>query len=82
MTVAPRDAEADPATTGGAADDRPAPPVVGAVGAPLVVRRRGGRRVVTDPVPGTDPAPSPEPERHSSGENDARLRADVPPHWG
>jgi hypothetical protein len=39
------------------------------------------RRVRTDPVPGSDPEPQPEPPRHSSGENDERLRADKPPHW-
>ena len=49
---------------------------------PLVVRRPGGRRVTTDPVPGSDPTPAPEPDRQGSSENDQRLRADVPPHWG
>ncbi|MBF4580130.1 hypothetical protein [Frigoribacterium sp. VKM Ac-2530] len=59
------------------------PAVVETAGpAPLVVRRRGGRRVSTDPVPGSDPAPAPEPPRHASGENDRQLRDDVPPHWG
>ncbi len=47
---------------------------------PLRIRRRG-RRVTTDPVPGSDPSPQPEPERHSEGENDERLRGDVPPHY-
>lgn len=42
---------------------------------------RPGRRVTTQPVPGSDPAPAPEPERHASGENDARLLGDRPPHW-
>ena len=42
-------------------------------------RRR--RRVTTQPAPGYDPAPGPEPARHRDGENDARLRGDVPPHW-
>ncbi|KQO63402.1 hypothetical protein ASF23_03825 [Curtobacterium sp. Leaf261] len=51
------------------------------------VRRSGAtarrsRRVTTAPVPGSDPHPAPEPERHGDGENDARLRGDVPPHWG
>jgi len=50
--------------------------------APLVVRRRGGRRVTTDPVPGSDPAPAPPPPREPNGENDRQLRDDVPPHWG
>lgn len=44
--------------------------------------RRPNRRVRTEPVPGTDPNPAPEPRRHASSENDARLRADKPPHWG
>ena len=42
-------------------------------------RRR--RRVTTQPVPGSDPAPAPEPPRHRAGENDDQLRRDVPPHW-
>jgi hypothetical protein len=37
--------------------------------------------VRTAPVAGSDPHPAPEPERHASTENDARLRADKPPHW-
>lgn len=68
--------------TGGAEPDRAATPALEEAAPQLVVRRRTGRRVTTDPVPGTDPSPSPEPERHASGENDARLREDVPPHWG
>lgn len=40
------------------------------------------RRVTTAPVPGSDPAPAPEPPRHDRGENDARLLGDRPPHWG
>ncbi|MET0161202.1 MAG: hypothetical protein ABW204_00975 [Microbacteriaceae bacterium] len=44
--------------------------------------RRPHRRVRTEPVPGSDPNPAPEPRRHTSSENDARLRADKPPHWG
>ncbi len=44
------------------------------------VRRH--RRVSTRAVPGSDPNPQPEPARHSSGENDERLKADKPPHWG
>ena len=75
--------EPSEARSGGAVP-HPAPaPVVETAGSPrLVVRRPGGRRVVTDPVPGSDPAPAPEPPRHSSGENDRQLREDVPPHWG
>lgn len=48
--------------------------------APLVIRKRG-RRVTTDPVPGYTGGPEPEPQQPSS-ENDARLKGDVPPHWG
>ncbi|NIJ04966.1 hypothetical protein [Frigoribacterium faeni] len=80
--MAPSDRTGD-VPAGGAGRPDPAGPVVETVAsAPLVVRRRGGRRVSTDPVPGSDPAPAPEPPRHSSGENDRQLRADVPPHWG
>ena len=43
---------------------------------------RQRRRVTTDAVPGTDPAPSNEPARHVEGENDDRLKRDKPPHWG
>ena len=39
------------------------------------------RRVTTEAVPGSDPAPQPEPPRHDSRENDERLKADKPPHW-
>jgi len=45
-------------------------------------RARVRRRVTTAPVPGTDPNPSPEPTRHAENENDDRLKADKPPHWG
>ncbi|HEU4808228.1 MAG TPA: hypothetical protein VFT01_08185 [Homoserinimonas sp.] len=45
-------------------------------------RRRIRRRVSTEPAPGTDPHPAPEPRRHASGENDDQLKRDVPPHWG
>jgi hypothetical protein len=38
--------------------------------------------VTTEPVPGSDPSPPKEPKRHAEGENDERLRADKPPHWG
>lgn len=44
-------------------------------------KRRGARRVTTAPPPGSDPAPSPEPERHRLDENDDRLRAEKPPHY-
>ncbi|WP_347754328.1 hypothetical protein [Agrococcus sp. ProA11] len=46
---------------------------------PLVIRRRG-RRVSTEPPPGYTGEPA--SERQQSSENDARLRGDVPPHWG
>jgi hypothetical protein len=45
-------------------------------------RRPKRRRVTTEPVPGSDPNPAPEPPRGSGTENDARLKADKPPHWG
>jgi len=61
----------DPATDAVDADDPAAPTV-----------RRKGRRVTTEPVAGTDPTPTPEPSRSSGTENDARLKADKPPHWG
>lgn len=44
--------------------------------------RPGPRRVTTEPVPGSDPNPAPEPPRHAPDENDERLRDDKPPHWG
>jgi hypothetical protein len=44
--------------------------------------QRKHRRVTTGPIPGTDPTPQPEPERHAENENDERLKADKPPHWG
>ena len=43
-------------------------------------RRR--RRVTTEAVPGSDPTPQNEPARHLDNENDERLKADKPPHWG
>jgi hypothetical protein len=52
-----------------------------AEGADRGERRRRHRRVRTEAVPGSDPAPQPEPPRHSTGENDERLRGDVPPHY-
>jgi hypothetical protein len=60
------------------ADDDPHEDVPDAVGPPRRIRRR----VRTEPVPGTDAHPSPEPPRHQSGENDDQLKRDVPPHWG
>lgn len=44
-------------------------------------RRRRHRRATTPPPVGSDPTPIEEPDRHPEGENDARLRADVPPHY-
>lgn len=44
--------------------------------------RRRHRRVTTDAVPGSDPTPAPEPRQHTPTENDDRLKADKPPHWG
>ncbi len=56
------------------ADDDPA-----RVELPAAPPRR--RRVTTPPPPGSDPAPASEPSRHARGENDARMRGDVPPHY-
>lgn len=53
--------------------------VEGQESAPLVIRRRG-RRVSTEPAPGSTDEPAQEPQQ--SSENDERLRQDVPPHWG
>jgi hypothetical protein len=39
-------------------------------------------RVTTEAPAGSDPTPAPEPSRSSGTENDARLKADKPPHWG
>jgi len=47
-------------------------------GPPSTPRRRRAR---TEPPPGSDPHPAPEPDRHDTRENDARLRADKPPHY-
>jgi hypothetical protein len=49
--------------------------------APLPPPRRKHRRARTEPPPGSDPFPIEEPDRHAEGENDARLRGDVPPHY-
>ena len=55
---------------------------------------RRHRRVRTAPVPGSDPAPQAPDEAVRAGEdseeswgdrrreNDDRLKADKPPHWG
>ena len=43
--------------------------------------RKKHARVRTDPVPGSDPTPTPEPPRSTGTENDTRLKQDVPPHW-
>ncbi len=59
---------------GGAREDRQ-----GGGEQPLVIRKRG-RRVTTQPPAGY--AGEPPIERQQSNENDARLRGDVPPHWG
>jgi hypothetical protein len=45
-------------------------------------RRTKHARVRTEPVEGSDPFPTPEPPRSTGQENDARLTADKPPHWG
>jgi hypothetical protein len=51
------------------------------VGEVLGRRARHRRRVTTEPPVGSDPAPDPEPPRHSSTENDEQLKRDKPPHW-
>lgn len=38
-------------------------------------------RVTTEPPAGSDPNPAPEPKRGSGTDNDARLKADKPPHY-
>ena len=44
--------------------------------------RHRSRRVTTEAPAGSDPNPAPEPSRSSGSENDDRLKADKPPHWG
>jgi hypothetical protein len=69
----------------GAPDRDPIVPEAGAPDrdlAPLVQRSpRRSRRVTTDSPPGTDPNPASEPDRHELTENDARLKAEKPPHY-
>jgi hypothetical protein len=60
--------------------DEGAAPTEPAASAPLGPRRR--RRVTTQPPAGSDPNPISEAPRHRASENDQRLRADKPPHWG
>ncbi|MFV0433354.1 MAG: hypothetical protein ACK5LO_05175 [Leucobacter sp.] len=51
-------------------------------GQPGETRRRPRRASLPAPA-GSDPAPhDPPTERRSERENDERLRADRPPHWG
>jgi hypothetical protein len=58
------------------------PPVLSAPSEPQQpVIRRMNRRATTQPAPGTDPRPAPEPTRHTLTENDARLKAEKPPHY-
>ncbi|MFT4123117.1 MAG: hypothetical protein QM635_04715 [Microbacteriaceae bacterium] len=52
-----------------------------AAGRAVVARRSGPRRAGTEPPPGSDPHPEPEPRRHAVTDNDERMRRDVPPHW-
>jgi hypothetical protein len=58
----------------------PAPAQVDVAPAAPVIRRLP-RRATTQPVPGSDPRPAPEPERHTLTENDDRLKAEKPPHY-
>jgi hypothetical protein len=73
---------ADTASAPGASDTASAPDgVVHDLDAdPPAPRRR--RRVTTPPPAGSDPTPISEAPRHRASENDQRLRADKPPHWG
>jgi hypothetical protein len=48
---------------------------------PVPVIRKGPRRATTEPVAGSDPSPAPEAARHTLTENDARLKAEKPPHY-
>jgi hypothetical protein len=70
----------DPAADSG--DDVTSVPVVAVPPPPAPIVRRRGRRVTTEPAPGSDPAPAPVDRRVDSHDNDARLRGDKPPHWG
>jgi len=45
-------------------------------------KRPKRRRVTTEPPAGSDPNPQPEAPRGTGTENDERLKADKPPHWG
>ncbi|MBC7590137.1 MAG: hypothetical protein H7226_03705 [Salinibacterium sp.] len=63
---------ADAESAEGAAEPHPA------VLTPRIRRRRAS----TQPPPGSDPTPLPEPARHATTENDEQLRRDKPPHWG
>lgn len=55
-------------------------PEAGTAGA--TARPRKHPRVSTADAPGADPHPVPEAPRSSGTENDSRLKADKPPHWG
>lgn len=43
-------------------------------------KKRKHVRIMTDPPEGSDPTPAPKP-RGTSNANDARLKADKPPHY-
>jgi hypothetical protein len=57
-------------------------PPEGVDDAPPTQGRKGRRRVVVPPPDGVDPTPEGEPDRFGDNDNDERLKADVPPHWG
>jgi hypothetical protein len=73
--------------------DGPPTPEVAVVSAPTAedsvgqgmsstpVIRKMNRRATTQPAPGSDPRPAPEPDRHTLTENDDRLKAEKPPHY-
>ena len=74
----PEDARAQPESPRPAESEPGAEPA-SEPGPPSTPRRR--RRARTEPPPGSDPHPAPEPPRHASTDNDARLRGDKPPHY-
>ena len=67
---------------GDGARDAAAEPLEGELEPGTPKPKRKSRRVTTPPPEGSDPSPAPEPPRSTGTENDDRLRADKPPHWG
>lgn len=77
----PTEPDADRGSAAEAGPER-APAIPAGSVSPPAPRARVRRRVRTEAPAGSDPSPAREPERHDAGENDERLRADKPPHWG